>query len=188
MCFQRVLDHGQRPPLELRPGRMQPVVHRRHGQAEDRRDVLLGAVVHVEERHDLAQRRGQTGDGAQDDSNLLPLLEPVIRLRLLGGHRIGGGQGKSLEVPLPDHPVGLVTDDPPEPAGKCGGIGESNESEPRSDKGFLDDVFRRRVYADKPILRVLTPLLRPLFRWNHNWAIARAIEGLEPYARRSAGS
>ena len=42
--------------------------------------------------------------------------------------------------------------------------------------------FDWRVYADKPVLRVLTPLLRPLFRWNHNWAIARAIEGLEPYA------
>jgi len=32
-------------------------------------------------------------------------------------------------------------------------------------------------------LRVLTPVLRPLFRWNHSWAVARAIEGLEPYAR-----
>ena len=39
------------------------------------------------------------------------------------------------------------------------------------------------VYADKPLLRVLTPLLRPLFRWNHAGAIARAREGLEPYAR-----
>jgi hypothetical protein len=26
-------------------------------------------------------------------------------------------------------------------------------------------------------------MLRPLFRWNHNWSIKRAIEGLEPYAR-----
>ena len=39
------------------------------------------------------------------------------------------------------------------------------------------------VFADKPLLRTLTPLLRPLFRWNHGWAIARAMEGLEPYAR-----
>jgi hypothetical protein len=38
-------------------------------------------------------------------------------------------------------------------------------------------------FAARPLLLVLTPLLRPLFRWNHNWAIARAIEGLEPYAR-----
>lgn len=46
--------------------------------------------------------------------------------------------------------------------------------------------FDWKVYADKPLLRVLTPLLRPLFRWNHNWAIARAMEGLEPYARATA--
>jgi uncharacterized protein YndB with AHSA1/START domain len=47
--------------------------------------------------------------------------------------------------------------------------------------------FDWRVNADKPIVRVLTPVLRPLFRWNHNWAIARAIEGLEPAAQRRAG-
>jgi uncharacterized protein YndB with AHSA1/START domain len=43
--------------------------------------------------------------------------------------------------------------------------------------------FDWRVNADRPLLRYLTPVLRPLFRWNHNWAIARAIAGLEPYAR-----
>jgi uncharacterized protein YndB with AHSA1/START domain len=39
------------------------------------------------------------------------------------------------------------------------------------------------VFADKPLLRVLTPVLRPLFRWNHRWAVARARDALEPYAR-----
>lgn len=39
---------------------------------------------------------------------------------------------------------------------------------------------------DRKLLRLLTPLLRPLFRWNHNWAIARAMEGLEPYARSTS--
>jgi quercetin dioxygenase-like cupin family protein/uncharacterized protein YndB with AHSA1/START domain len=43
--------------------------------------------------------------------------------------------------------------------------------------------FDWQVHADRRLLRVLTPVLRPLFRWNHNWAIARAIEGLEPYAQ-----
>ena len=43
--------------------------------------------------------------------------------------------------------------------------------------------FDWQVFADKPLLRVLTPLLRPAFRWNHAWAIARAREGLEPFAR-----
>ena len=44
-------------------------------------------------------------------------------------------------------------------------------------------AFDWRVYADRPLLRHLTPLLRPLFRWNHDWAVARAMEGLEPYVR-----
>jgi uncharacterized protein YndB with AHSA1/START domain len=43
--------------------------------------------------------------------------------------------------------------------------------------------FDWQVHADRRLLRVLTPVLRPMFRWNHNWAIARAKEGLEPYAR-----
>jgi quercetin dioxygenase-like cupin family protein/uncharacterized protein YndB with AHSA1/START domain len=47
--------------------------------------------------------------------------------------------------------------------------------------------FDWQVHADRRLLRALTPVLRPMFRWNHNWAIARAMEGLEPYARR-AGS
>ncbi len=48
--------------------------------------------------------------------------------------------------------------------------------------------FDWQVYADHKLLRLLTPVLRPLFRWNHNWAIARAIEGLEPYARRAVAT
>jgi uncharacterized protein YndB with AHSA1/START domain/mannose-6-phosphate isomerase-like protein (cupin superfamily) len=47
--------------------------------------------------------------------------------------------------------------------------------------------FDWQVHADRRLLRVLTPVLRPAFRWNHNWAIARAIEGLEPFAQRANG-
>jgi len=46
--------------------------------------------------------------------------------------------------------------------------------------------FDWRVHADRPLLRLLTPFLRPALRWNHAWAIARAREGLEPYARAVA--
>ena len=46
--------------------------------------------------------------------------------------------------------------------------------------------FDWRVNAEKPIVRALTPVLRPLFRWNHAWAIARAQAGLEPYAQQHA--
>jgi hypothetical protein len=38
--------------------------------------------------------------------------------------------------------------------------------------------------ADRPLLRYLTPVLRPVFRANHNYAIKQAMQGLEPYARR----
>jgi len=47
--------------------------------------------------------------------------------------------------------------------------------------------FDWQVHADRRLLRVLTPVLRPALRWNHNWAIARAIEGLEPFAQQLAG-
>ncbi len=55
-----------------------------------------------------------------------------------------------------------------------------------SGEGTTHVRFDWTVYADKPLLKALTPVLRPLFRWNHNWAIERAKEGLEPYARRTA--
>ncbi|MBV9334979.1 MAG: SRPBCC family protein [Solirubrobacterales bacterium] len=48
--------------------------------------------------------------------------------------------------------------------------------------------FDWQVYADRRVLRVLTPVLRPIFRWNHNWAIARAMEGLGSYAQRAGSS
>ncbi len=43
--------------------------------------------------------------------------------------------------------------------------------------------FDWRVHADRLLLRLLTPVLRRALRWNHAWAIARAREGLEPFAR-----
>jgi len=46
--------------------------------------------------------------------------------------------------------------------------------------------FDWTVSADRRLLRVLTPVLRPALRWNHDWAIARAREGLEPFARDRA--
>jgi uncharacterized protein YndB with AHSA1/START domain len=54
------------------------------------------------------------------------------------------------------------------------------------DDGRVHVRFDWTVYADRPLLRILTPVARPVFRWNHNWSAARAKEGLEPSARRSA--
>jgi uncharacterized protein YndB with AHSA1/START domain len=49
--------------------------------------------------------------------------------------------------------------------------------------GVVHVHFDWRVIADRPLLRYLTPIFRPFFRYNHNWSIERAQEGLEPYAR-----
>ncbi|MDF2748685.1 MAG: hypothetical protein K0S98_2972 [Propionibacteriaceae bacterium] len=47
--------------------------------------------------------------------------------------------------------------------------------------------FDWRVSADHPLIRFLTPVLRPIFRWNHKMAIGQAKRNLEPYVRRRAG-
>jgi uncharacterized protein YndB with AHSA1/START domain len=56
----------------------------------------------------------------------------------------------------------------------------------RPHEGMVHVRFDWRVIADRPLLRYLTPLLRPVFRWNHNWSVNRAIEGLESFARSDA--
>jgi uncharacterized protein YndB with AHSA1/START domain len=48
--------------------------------------------------------------------------------------------------------------------------------------------FDWRVHADRALIRYLTPVLRPLFRWNHNVAIRSAMANLEPYARAGGGA
>ena len=48
-------------------------------------------------------------------------------------------------------------------------------------------IYDWRVIADRPLFRVLSPLLRPVFAWNHRWAMARGLEGLQrEVARRRA--
>ena len=51
------------------------------------------------------------------------------------------------------------------------------------DEGTIHVRFDWTVQADRPLIRLLTPIARPLFRWNHAYAIACAMEGLEPYAQ-----
>lgn len=50
-------------------------------------------------------------------------------------------------------------------------------------------AFDWRVRAEKPLLRVLSPLLRPLLAANHRWAMRRGEESLElELARRRAST
>ncbi len=65
--------------------------------------------------------------------------------------------------------------------------GSGNWTLTSNDDGTVHVRFDWVVNADRPLLRILTPIARPIFRYNHNWSAARAMEGLEPYARAQAG-
>jgi len=47
--------------------------------------------------------------------------------------------------------------------------------------------FDWRSYPQRRLLRYLTPVLLPLFRWNHHMAMRQAKRNLEPYVRQRAG-
>ena len=48
----------------------------------------------------------------------------------------------------------------------------------RAHEKFEARVSDNHVTADKPILRLLSPLLAPVFAWNHRWAMAKGEAGL----------
>jgi hypothetical protein len=45
-------------------------------------------------------------------------------------------------------------------------------------------AFDWRLRADKPLLRWLSPIFKPIFRWNHSWAMARGYESLRREVER----
>lgn len=47
------------------------------------------------------------------------------------------------------------------------------------DGGYVDATLDWRVRADKPLLRYGSFLFKPLFAWNHRWAMARGEESLK---------
>jgi hypothetical protein len=58
-----------------------------------------------------------------------------------------------------------------------------------ADGAWANITYDWRIYAEKPLLKLLTPLLRPIFRANHRWAMARGEESLRlELLRRRAGS
>lgn len=53
----------------------------------------------------------------------------------------------------------------------------------------VDVEYSWRVRLEKAALRLLSPILRPLLAWNHEWSMARGQEGLRrEIARRRAES
>ncbi|HZS07160.1 MAG TPA: SRPBCC family protein [Blastocatellia bacterium] len=48
-------------------------------------------------------------------------------------------------------------------------------------------TFDWRLRADKPLLRLLSPIFKPIFKWNHRWAMRTGLGRLRAEAaRRSA--
>ncbi len=59
----------------------------------------------------------------------------------------------------------------------------------RQDDGFVNIEYDWRISAEKPLLRALSPVLKPIFEANHRWAMARGEESLTlELARRRATS
>lgn len=57
--------------------------------------------------------------------------------------------------------------------------------EQQGDETYI--TFEWRLRADKPLLRFFSPVFKPLFKWNHRWAMARGLVRLrEEAARRLA--
>lgn len=55
------------------------------------------------------------------------------------------------------------------------------------EREFVLATYDWRVRAEKPWLRRLSPVLKPLFAWNHRWAMAKGEAGLRrEMARRNA--
>ena len=57
----------------------------------------------------------------------------------------------------------------------------------RQDGDEVEVTYDWRIRADKPLLRALSFALRPLFAWNHRWAMARGEECLRAELVRRRG-
>jgi hypothetical protein len=56
-----------------------------------------------------------------------------------------------------------------------------------ADGPHVDVVFDWRLRAEKPILRALSFLMKPIFAANHRWAMARGLQSLQLELRRRRG-
>lgn len=58
----------------------------------------------------------------------------------------------------------------------------------KQDGPMVDIVYDWRIRAEKPLLRYLSFLLKPIFSANHRWAMARGEESLRAELGRRAGA
>ncbi len=53
------------------------------------------------------------------------------------------------------------------------------------DGAFTNITYDWKILAEKPLLRRLSFLMKPVFEWNHRWAMARGEESLRAELNRS---
>lgn len=53
--------------------------------------------------------------------------------------------------------------------------------------GWTEAMYDWRVSADRPLFRLLAPVMAPVLAWNHRWAMARGEEGLRREVVRRRG-
>lgn len=51
----------------------------------------------------------------------------------------------------------------------------------------VDIIFDWRLRADKPLLRWFSPIFKPVFRWNHRWAMNKGYVRLQEELKRRLG-
>ena len=105
----------------------------------------------------------------------------VHRLRARGGCRTPSDPPPgSVEA---RHPNGFTLD----AWGDLAGRGEWSFSQ---DGEFVDITYDWRIRAEKPLLRLLSPLVKPVLRSNHTWTMNRGEESLklELLGRRLPGA
>jgi len=49
----------------------------------------------------------------------------------------------------------------------------------------VDIMYEWKVSGKKAILRYLSPILRPLFSWNHNWVMKKGMQSLQRELKRT---
>jgi quercetin dioxygenase-like cupin family protein/uncharacterized protein YndB with AHSA1/START domain len=179
--------HAARPPVAVQRALARGVV-----RASRRRRAGPGVYSFVDE-WDVAAPADEVFELLADSGTYPAWWRPVyIDVETDGPPRLGGESRQHFKGRLPYHLRTRATInvfDPPHHVGArvVGDLrGRGLWTVTPSGDGGTHVRFDWEVFADMPLLRVLTPLLRPLFRWNHDWSIARAQEGLEPAARRLA--
>jgi uncharacterized protein YndB with AHSA1/START domain/quercetin dioxygenase-like cupin family protein len=178
--------HATRPPVAVQKAFASAVL-----RLSAVGEKATGEYVFVDE-WDVRAPKQPIFDALADGRTYPEWWKPVyIAVEADGPPQLGAVSRQHFKGKLPYHlhTTSEITEyDPPnrlvaEVAGDLRGRGVWTLTD--AGEGVTHVRFDWTVFADRKLLRTLTPVLRPAFRANHNWAIARAMEGLEPYAQRT---